>query len=103
MKAKPCPKCGSKDLNIGDCGYSSFNIAWVRCNGCQLVVKVTGDSAVSTWNQWVKDPIDMLLKRIRGTAKDRRRAAHRLDKKDVDVTEYAADLISDLIADKGET
>ncbi len=96
MKAKPCPKCGSKDLNAGDCGYSSFNVSWVRCKSCQLVVKVNGDSAVSEWNEWVKNPIEMLVKQIRQKAQQQRHNTYH--QKEIDISEYAADLISDLIA-----
>lgn len=97
MKAKPCPKCKSNDLNVGDCGYSSFNVAWVRCKNCRLSVKIFGDSAVGEWNEWAKDPIRMLIKEIREKTKERRRIKKETT---IDVSEYAADLISDLIADK---
>ena len=96
MKPKPCPKCGSNDLDIGDCGYSSFNVAWVRCKNCKLSADISGDSAVSEWNEWVKDPIGMLVKGIHEKAKQRRRSAHPL--KVIDMSEYAADLISDLMS-----
>lgn len=100
MKARFCPKCGSNNLDVEDCGYSSFNVSWVRCKVCKLTAKVTGDSAVKEWNKWAQNPIEMLIKQIRQNAQDRSRRAYRHDVKEIDVSEYAADLISDLIADK---
>lgn len=31
----PCIKCGSEDIHFGDCGYSSFNVAYGKCRGCK--------------------------------------------------------------------
>lgn len=92
MKAKPCPKCKSEDVKIGDCGYSSFNVAWVRCKRCQLEVKVNGDSAVDDWNAWAADPIGMLIKRVRSAAKNNR-LSRQVDENYVHITEFAIDLI----------
>jgi hypothetical protein len=39
-KMHSCPKCGSDDLEVGDCGYSSFNAGWVKCRGCKFELKV---------------------------------------------------------------
>lgn len=50
-KLKPCWKCGSSDLNRGDCGYSSFNICWVKCNHCGYEVKGGGDDMGLMWNK----------------------------------------------------
>ena len=92
MKAKPCPKCGSENLNIGDCGYSSFNAAWVRCEECKLTAEVCpGDSAVSEWNKWATNPIGMLVEQVRRRENDKRRIQK---KTTTDVSEYAADLIA---------
>ena len=41
MKIKPCRKCGGTDLKIWDCGYSSFNVGGVKCNGCKHEVNVS--------------------------------------------------------------
>ncbi len=27
-----CPCCGG-DISVGDCGYSSFNVGWAKCDG----------------------------------------------------------------------
>lgn len=56
QKALPCPQCKKADLQIGDCGYSSFNVAWVKCMRCKLIVQADGDSAILVWNRQVKDP-----------------------------------------------
>ncbi len=32
----PCIKCGSKNLETWDCGYSSFNCGGVKCPDCDL-------------------------------------------------------------------
>ena len=36
---KPCKKCGSKDIELWDCGYSSFNPGGGRCGKCGFEVK----------------------------------------------------------------
>lgn len=28
---KPCSKCGSTDITVWDCGYSSFNVGGAKC------------------------------------------------------------------------
>ena len=30
----PCTKCGSQNIAFGNCGYSSFNVAWGKCKDC---------------------------------------------------------------------
>lgn len=30
----PCLQCGSEDIQLGDCGYNTFNIAKADCKGC---------------------------------------------------------------------
>lgn len=32
LEFAPCLKCGGHDIQFGDCGYSSFNIAFGHCN-----------------------------------------------------------------------
>lgn len=100
MKVEPCPKCGKKDLDIGDCGYSSFNVAWVQCKKCKLKHSVTGDSAVKGWNKWARKPVAMLIKTIRENAKEKHRRSYPPNSKKkmneyVTMQEYAADLIED--------
>ena len=73
LKPEPCPNCGNADLIVGDCGYSSFNVAWVKCPKCKLEIKVTGDNAVSSWNKWCSDPISELIREIREDASFKRR------------------------------
>ncbi|KKM61844.1 hypothetical protein LCGC14_1527590 [marine sediment metagenome] len=95
-KAKPCPKCGNKQLNVGDCGYSSFNVAWVKCSKCHLELSITGDSAVKRWNEYTKNPIKVLIKTIRNDAKEYCRTRKK-EKKFTTMKEYAADLIEELL------
>ena len=77
MKAKPCPNCGNTELDIGDCGYSSFNVAWVKCPKCTLECKESCcDDAVPSWNQWCKDPIKELLRGIRDKASEKRQGPY---------------------------
>ena len=35
-----CIKCGSKDIKIWDCGYSSFNVGGADCKKCGNKVKL---------------------------------------------------------------
>lgn len=53
----PCPKCGSKDLDLHDCGYSSFNCGGVKCCACKHELKLSNLSCfptkeiASAWNK----------------------------------------------------
>lgn len=64
MNIKPnvCPRCNNDNLNIGDCGYSSFNVCWVECKDCGLCVKDTGDDAIPKWNKWSNNPAEEIKK-----------------------------------------
>lgn len=42
MAIKACKKCGSKDIKLWDCGYSSFNPGGGECNKCGF--KVEGEA-----------------------------------------------------------
>lgn len=35
LRLSVCPGCGGNKIEIGDCGYSSFNIGWVKCLSCK--------------------------------------------------------------------
>lgn len=35
MEILPCKKCGSTEIEIGDCNYSSFNVGGGTCRGCK--------------------------------------------------------------------
>jgi hypothetical protein len=57
----PCAKCGSEDLEILNCGYSSFNVGHVKCKACKHEVKLNlchwDDSGAyvelaKAWNAW---------------------------------------------------
>lgn len=37
----PCVKCGGENIDFGDCGYSSFNVAWGSCNDCKNKVTIS--------------------------------------------------------------
>lgn len=41
IKVLPCVKCGSEKIDIGDCGYSSFNVAWGKCLECDNKVEIS--------------------------------------------------------------
>ena len=40
IKVLPCVKCGRDNIDIGDEGYSSFNVAWGKCKDCKHEVKI---------------------------------------------------------------
>ena len=54
----PCIKCGSDNIDIGDCGYSSFNVAWGKCRTCghEVSIKpcdwnIAKEKIVESWNR----------------------------------------------------
>jgi hypothetical protein len=54
IKVLPCVECGHDDIDIGDCGYSSFNVAWGRCKKCKNEVKIDSCSWDITKKQIAK-------------------------------------------------
>lgn len=62
----PCIKCGSENIDIGDSGYSSFNIGGGECKKCKHTAtsgcgcNVTIRECAAIWNR--KNDIDMLVK-----------------------------------------
>jgi hypothetical protein len=72
-QAKPCIKCGSKDITFGDCGYSSFNPGWVHCQGC-------GHSVELNECEW-GDRVEKTLRRVwNGERKRMENRVKRLEK-----------------------
>ena len=64
----PCIKCNSEDIDFGDCGYSSFNVAWGRCKKCKNEVKISPcgcdiskEEIIKVWNE-SNDPIKLKQK-----------------------------------------
>ena len=39
IKIKPCKKCGSTEIKLWDCNYSSFNLGGGTCKKCGREVK----------------------------------------------------------------
>lgn len=57
IKVLPCVKCGGEKIDIGDCGYSSFNVAWGKCLDCGNEIQIspcgcdiTKAAIVKEWN-----------------------------------------------------
>lgn len=46
IELKPCVKCGHDDIDIWNCGYSSFNVAGGTCKECKNEIKINNCS----WN-----------------------------------------------------
>lgn len=52
----PCLECGSADILLSDCGYSSFNVGGGKCKSCgHEVTKTVGtfptmEGLASIWN-----------------------------------------------------
>ncbi len=62
LKVTPCIKCGCDDINLVNCGYSSFNVAFGECKNCNHRVDVgaswnDGDEVIlKGWNH-ENDPV----------------------------------------------
>ena len=70
-KVNNCIKCGSDDIKVYDCGYSSFNCGSAKCNNCGNEKNVNNnegtDAVIRNWNSHnpiVEDYIKLLNKRI---------------------------------------
>lgn len=56
IEVLPCVKCGNEDIEINDCGYSSFNVAYGKCKKCKHEVKfgcgcfIDKKTIVENWN-----------------------------------------------------
>ena len=52
-----CKECGSTDIEIGDCGYTTFNCGWAKCKKCkndihmQLGPFASHKILVNAWNR----------------------------------------------------
>jgi transcription elongation factor Elf1 len=98
MRAKPCPRCGNKELAVGDCGYSKFNVAWVHCKKCKLYLEVSGDSAVKTWNAYVKNPLAKHVKELK--ERNERKESLRPNKDRFNMTLYICELLESILKDQ---
>jgi len=75
-KINNCIKCGSDDIKVHDCGYSSFNCGGAVCKNCGNKKNVTHndglDDVIKAWNfhsPTVEDHIKQLHKQIAGHKK----------------------------------
>ena len=68
VKLKPCKKCGSKNIRLWDCGYSSFNPGGGECLKCHATVKgeagclPTSATLASIWNKGQKLMVEEKLR-----------------------------------------
>lgn len=56
-KINLCRECGSDNISVGDCGYSSFNVGWAVCKNCGYEVRVSPcgcfprEDIIRIWNR----------------------------------------------------
>ena len=54
-KVSSCVRCGSDDIEIHDCGYSSFNAGHARCRECGYNVDISNHNderdVILKWNR----------------------------------------------------
>lgn len=87
-KINNCIKCGSDDIRVYDCGYSSFNCGSAKCRKCGNETKVSNndgiDDVIDSWNKHspiVEDHIKRLHKSIVGYKKS-------IEKTKEEITKY---------------
>lgn len=63
---KPCIECDGTNIDMNDCGYSSFNVAWAECQDCGHKVtiqpcswNISKDVIAHKWNEENKRITDM--------------------------------------------
>lgn len=54
----PCVKCGSENIELKDCGYTTFNVAWGKCLDCKHEITLNPapwdlniELLAETWNK----------------------------------------------------
>ena len=72
MRIKACKKCGSVDIKIYDCGYSTFNNGGGECRSCGHKSSLSSlgccpsmDSLIGIWNNGQKPSYAEKLKQER--------------------------------------
>jgi len=54
MQVRSCVRCGSTNIEIYDCGYSSFNAGHACCRECSYLVNITNhnneEDVIRKWN-----------------------------------------------------
>lgn len=74
----PCRKCGSRKIQISDCGYSSFNVGTIKCEDCGRELTLNNcscfpeDELISYWNS-EEERIKKKIKELRKTANNLQR------------------------------
>lgn len=69
IEVYPCIKCGSENIEIYNCGYSSFNCAGGKCKRCGHTVEthdswdVKKSSLIEAWNK-ENDP-SIIIERLK--------------------------------------
>ena len=68
IKVLPCIECRSENIDIGNRGYSSFNVAWGKCKKCgnETEIKncswdISKETIVKHWNT-ANDPKKLKVK-----------------------------------------
>jgi transcription elongation factor Elf1 len=94
-KINNCIKCGSDDIKVHDCGYSSFNCGGAKCNNCGNEKKVNYnegiDDVIDSWNKHsptVEDYVQLLHKRVEGHKKS-------IEKTKEEITKYTRMLMEE--------
>ncbi len=54
MKIEPCKECGNKDIELYDCGYSSFNCYGGKCKSCGYKSGTTTGGCSPTKNEQIR-------------------------------------------------
>jgi len=66
IEIEPCIDCGCDDIIYHDCGYSAFNVIYMKCKECGRKVEVPSNYTIEKQVQYWNDlnDVDIVCNRL---------------------------------------